>query len=167
MDHLNPMYRMRKTKRQRCEAGQALVETALTFPLLLLLFIGGAELARVAYAAIEVANAAKAGVAYGSQNTATAADTTGIQTAATTDAGDLAATLTTTPTVSGSCSNTAVLCTGAGGTCTNTDCSDTGDHIETTLKVKTSAPFDPLIHLPGLPTSFTLEGQAVQKVLPQ
>jgi Flp pilus assembly protein TadG len=149
------------------ERGQALVETALVFPLLILLLLGTAELARVAYAAIEVANAAKAGVAYGAQNTATSSDTTGIQTAALIDANDLAATLSTTVTVTGVCSNPAVLCTGAGSTCTNSDCSDAGDHIENILTVSTSASFDPLIHLPGLPNTYPLHGQAVQKVLPQ
>jgi Flp pilus assembly protein TadG len=149
------------------EGGQALVETALTFPLLILLLVGAAELARVAYASIEVSNAAKAGVAYGAQNTITAADTTGIQTAATNDAGDLSATLTTTPSIAGSCSNTAHSCTGAGGTCTNTDCSDAGDHIENTLTVRTSATFDPGIRLPGIPTTYALHGQAVQRILPQ
>src|ERR1700722_3248322 len=87
------------------ERGQALVETALVFPILILLLLGAAELARVAYASIEAANAARAGVAYGSQNLGTSADTTGIQNAASTDAGDLSATLTTTATVTGPCSN--------------------------------------------------------------
>jgi Flp pilus assembly protein TadG len=149
------------------ERGQALVETALVFPILILLLVGGAELARVAFAAIEVANAARAGVAYGAQNTATSADTTGIQNAAISDAGDMAASLTTTATVTGTCSNPSVLCTGTGSTCVNTDCSDAGDHIENILTVTTTASFDPDIHLPGIPTTYALHGQAIQKVLPQ
>ena len=149
------------------ERGQALVETALVFPILILLLLGAGELARVAYASIEVANAARAGVAYGAQNFGTSVDKTGIQNAASTDAGDLSATLTTTAAITGVCSNPAVSCTGTGSTCTNTDCSDAGDHIEHILTVTTSASFDPLIHLPGIPTSYSLHGQSVQKVLPQ
>jgi Flp pilus assembly protein TadG len=149
------------------ERGQALVETALVFPLLMLLLLGTAELARVAYAAIEVANAARAGAAYGAQNIGTSADTTGIQTAALTDAGDLSATLTTTVAVTGTCSNPSYSCTGTGSTCTNTDCSDTGDHIENILTLTTSANFDPLIHLPGIPTTYPLHGRSVEKILPQ
>ena len=163
--------RIRISKSRRscsvAERGQALVETALVFPILILLLLGAAELARVAYASIEVANAARAGVAYGSQNLGTSADTTGIQNAASTDAGDLSATLTTTATVTGTCSNPNVFCTGSGSTCTNTDCSDAGDHIENILTVTTSATFDPVIHLPGIPTTYSLQGQSVQKVLPQ
>ena len=60
------------------EAGGALVETALTAPVLVLLVLGAVEFARVACAAIEVTNAARAGVAYGAQNGGTASDTPGI-----------------------------------------------------------------------------------------
>jgi Flp pilus assembly protein TadG len=163
---INGKQRGLKAKRPCGEAGAAIVETALVMPILILLLVGAVELARVAYAAIEVSNAAKAAVAYGAQGTTQLLDTTGIQTAATNDAGDLAATLTTTPTVSGICSSGA-SCTGANSTCTNTDCATPGDHIEWTLKVNTSATFNPLIHLAGLPTTFSLKGQAVQKVLPR
>jgi Flp pilus assembly protein TadG len=148
------------------EAGQALVETALTMPILVLLLVGAAELARVAYAAVEVSNAAKAAVAYGARTPTQSTDTPGMQTAALADAGDLAATLTTTPTTAGICSSGA-SCTGTGGSCKNSDCSTPGDHIETILTVQTSATFDPLIHLPGIPTTFALDGQAVQTVMPK
>ena len=157
----------RKQRGPIAERGQALAEVGLLFPLLILLFAGSAELARVAYASIEVANAAKAGVAYGAQNIGTSSDTTGIQNAAASDAGDMAASLTTAATVTGACSNPSILCTGSGSTCVNTDCSDAGDHIENILTVTTTANFDPLIHLPGLQTTYALHGQAVQKVLPQ
>jgi Flp pilus assembly protein TadG len=146
------------------DSGQALVETALTLPLLVLILIGAAEFARIAYAAIEVSNAARAGAAYGASSIAAAADSSGIQTAAALDAGDLTSTLTTTATTSGICSS-GNSCTGANSTCSNTDCSTPGDHIETVVTVKTSVTFDPLIHLPGIPTTFTLKGQAVQKCL--
>ncbi len=53
------------------ETGGALVETALTLPLLVTLTLGSVELARVAYTSIEVANAAKAAVSYGAQNLTT------------------------------------------------------------------------------------------------
>jgi Flp pilus assembly protein TadG len=149
------------------EAGTALVETALVFPILILLLAGAAAIAQATYAAIEVSNAARAGVAYGAQSVSQSADTTGIQTAAANDAGDLSATLTTTPTVTGICSS-GNSCTGANSTCTNSDCTTVpGDHIEWTLTVKTSAKFNPVIPVPGISGSLTLKGQAVQKVLPQ
>jgi Flp pilus assembly protein TadG len=136
--------------------GQALVEVALTAPLLILLLLGAAELGQVAFAAIEVANAASAGVQYGAQTTITASDTTGIQTAASDDASNLTG-LTATSSFTCICSN------GSASTCLPTDCSTS--NIEEILTVKTQASVTPLIHLPGLPRPFTLRGQAVQKVI--
>lgn len=136
------------------EAGQALLETALVFPLLITLLVGTAEMARVAYAAIEVANAARAGAQYGAQSGYTANDTTGITTAAANDAANLTG-LTTTTSYSCVCSD------GSASTCQPTDC--TNSMIEQTLTVNTQVTFDPVIHLPGLPTTYTLKGQAIQK----
>ena len=138
------------------ETAQALIETALSLPLLMLLLVGAVEFARVAFASIEVSTAAMAGVQYGAQTAATAGDTTGIQTAATNDAQNI--TLGTT-TVSHSC----ICSNGSASTCLPTDCSTS--NIETILTVKTQASFDPGIHVIGLPKTFTLYGQAVQKVL--
>lgn len=142
--------------RARRDKGQALVELALSFPILVFLFVGAAEFARVVYASIEVSNAAMAGVSYGAQSPTTAADTTGIQTAVANDAQDL----TLSPaTVSKSC----ICSDGSASTCLSTDCSTS--NIETILTVQTQATIDPGIHLPGFATTYTLQGQAVQKVL--
>lgn len=138
------------------DRGGAVVELALTVPLLALMLVGAAEFARLEYAGVEVSNAAMAGVQYGSQNAATAADTTGIGTAAQNDAPNI--TLgTTTATKSCICSD------GSASTCQRTDCSSS--NIETVLTVETQGTFDPLIHLPGLPTTYTLHGEAIQEVL--
>jgi len=136
------------------EAGQALVETALIFPILMTLLLGTAELARVAYAAIEVANAARAGAQYGAQSGFTASDTTGIATAAANDAANLTG-LSTTSSYACVCSD------GSASTCQPTDC--TNSRIEQTLTVNTQVTIDPIIHLHGLPTTYTLKGQAIQQ----
>ncbi|HZL52764.1 MAG TPA: TadE family protein [Terracidiphilus sp.] len=142
--------------RMRGEGGQALVELALSMPLLLVILLGAAEFARMEYAGIEVADAAMAGVQYGAQEPNTAADTTGIQAAARGDAPDI--TLgTTTASISCICSD------GSASTCLSTDCSTSA--IEQILTVKTQATLTPVIHVPGLPATFALHGQAVQKVL--
>jgi Flp pilus assembly protein TadG len=70
-------------------AGAAMVELVVIAPLLLLVMLGMVEAGRAGNLAITVANAARAGVAYGAQNHTTAGDTAGMQTAATGDA-DLA-----------------------------------------------------------------------------
>lgn len=139
------------------QAGGALIETALTVPLLIILVLGAVELAQVAYASIEVANAARAGVAYGAQNGGTAGDTTGITYAATHDAANVPSLTVGTPTISYICSD------GTAATGLPTDCSNS--HIEEILTVTTQATVSSIVHLPGLPNSYTLYGQATEKCL--
>ena len=141
------------------DAGQALVELALTIPLLLLLLLGAVELARAAYASVEVTNAASAAVRYGAQNRTTAQDFPGMQLAAQNDAANITLT-STTPARTCSCSDG----TQSGSSCAGFRCTDGAATMET-LTVMTTANFDTLVHLPGLPTTFTLRGYAVQKVL--
>jgi Flp pilus assembly protein TadG len=162
------------------EQGQALVETALTLPLLLALIVGATELARVAYMSIEVANAAEAAAVYGSQNGGTAVDfdnssqgtnAGGMQLKAQQDASDLyksgtATNFTTTVTTVCQCEPKTSGVTPTTVSCTdNTTCTAANLQMETILSVATSATFDPLIHVPGLPSAYTLHGLAVQKVL--
>jgi Flp pilus assembly protein TadG len=137
------------------DKGGALVELAFTVPILALLLLGVAEIAQVEYVSIEVSDAAMAGVQYGATNPSTAADTTGIQTAAQNDSPDI--TLGTTN-VSHSC----ICSNGSASTCQPTDCQ--GSNIETILTVQTQTTVDPLLSVPGLPTQYTLYGQATQKV---
>lgn len=137
-------------------SGQALLEAALTLSVLSLLLIGAVEFGKVAYASIEVTRAAKAGVQYGCSSTTAATDTTGIAAAAAYEASDIPG-LTTTSSVSCSCAN------GGASTCLNTDCP--GSDIVVTLTVHTTATYNPGIHLPGLPATYTLHGVAVQQVL--
>jgi len=77
-------------RRHRTRA-QASVELALGLPLLLMMFLVVVETGRAFYIAISLANAARAGVQYGSQNLSTAADNAGMQAAATNDAPNLVA----------------------------------------------------------------------------
>jgi Flp pilus assembly protein TadG len=141
------------------QAGSALVEFALTMPILTALILGSAELGQMTYASVEVENAARAGVSYGCQTSATAGDTAGIQNAASADAPDI----TLGPT---SVSTSCICSNGSGaasGACVSTSC--TTSQPETILTVQTQATLTPFVRAPGLPGSFTLHGQAVQKVL--
>jgi len=140
---------------RRGERGQSLVETALVFPVLVVMLVGSAEMARVVGASIAVANAAKAGAQYATENGFTAQDSTGIATAASNEASNL--TVTTTSSWACVCSD------GSSSTCKNTDCSTS--HIEETVTVNTQATVTPTIQLPGLPKSFTVKGLAIQRVV--
>lgn len=138
------------------ETGSALTEAALVMPLFLTLLLGAVECGLASYSAVEVQNAALAGVQYGAQSPAYDADTTGIQTAASNDAPNINLGSTT---VSHSC----ICSDGSASTCLSTDCSTS--HMETILTVKTQTTFHSGLSVPGLPASFTLYGQAVQKVM--
>lgn len=145
------------------EAGQALVELAVTMPLLIALLFGATELGSVTFEAIELTNSARAAVQYGAQTPITAADTAGILAAAKQDAYDLAksnGTTSFTATVSNSC-----ICSNgsAAASCAISSCPTS--QLEQVLSVQTSATFTPMIHVPNLPMSFTLHGSAVQRVL--
>jgi Flp pilus assembly protein TadG len=143
----------------RKERGQALTELALVLPVLMAILLSVAEMARVAYAAIEVSNAARAAVQYGDQNATTAADTAGMRTAASDDAANLAS-ITTTVTTDYVCSSSTSW---SGMSTTPPTCS--GSKVQTILVVDTQATVNPLIHVWGLPTSYTVNGQAIQECL--
>ncbi|HEX5234263.1 MAG TPA: TadE/TadG family type IV pilus assembly protein [Silvibacterium sp.] len=163
---------------KRGDAGQSLVEIALTMPLLVLLLAGGAEFACLAYSAIEVSNAAKAAVQYGGQNGATATDNSGAQSGMqnainseiTTVPGLSAVTLNSVTTTLTCADGTVPADGNTGGPYSNTDCVTSGGATET-LAVTTTATFtpwmlvNPLLKVCGIPTSFTLTGKATQVVL--
>lgn len=146
----------------REDKGQAFIELALILPIFLLLLVGTAEVGRLAYASIEVSNAARAGVAYAAQSHTTAQDTANIQAAANSDSPDVPG-LIATPTYSCSCeSSTGVM--GTAGSCTGIstapDSCPSPSRIVLYVKVTTTATVDTAFHFPGLPASFTLRGSA-------
>jgi len=146
----------------RGDTGQSLVELALMFPIFIILLVGAAEFGRLAYAAIEVSNAARAGASYGSLSRGRAADLANVELVATTDAANLTG-------VTAVATNFCACSTGGTITCftaLTTSCPSPARVIDY-LQVNTTASFDPLFHLPGLPTTFTLTGQAIMRVADQ
>lgn len=157
---------------RRSEA-QSIVEVALSVPLLCLLLVGGAEFARLAYAAIEVSNAAKAAVQYAGQNQSYIADTTGMQNAINsevTNVPGLGGASLQSATTTASCSDGTMPTDGnTGGPYSSGDCS--GSTLMVSVAVTTTATFtpgsvvNPFLKVCSLPTSFTLTGYANQVVL--
>ena len=149
------------------EEGGALVETAFSVSLLMVLLLGAVEFGRLAYAAIQVNSAAKAAAQYGAQSRTTAADISGMTSAAQTEYfGGTALQLTSPTATSGtscSCADTGAVANCATNSVTAPACP--GSVMEVTITVQTQASFNPLFHVPGLPNSFTLTGTAKQKVL--
>src|SRR6266852_3787293 len=70
----------------RTDRGSAMIELAVALPIVILLSIGVADLARIYYTSITVANAARAGAAFGAD---TAATDSAMTVAAQNDAGSL------------------------------------------------------------------------------
>jgi Flp pilus assembly protein TadG len=140
----------------RSESGQSLVETAMAVSLCGVLMLGAAEFGRLAYAGIEISDAARVGVEYGSQSHGTANDTANMQTAAGQDAPDVS-NLKLTATHFCQCADGT-----ASAACATTDC---GGRPLLYVQVVTSASVDPLIYVPGLPKSYALSGKAVMRVV--
>lgn len=145
-----------KRSRRLGESGQALIEAAIAAPLFFVLLMGAAELARVAYAAIEIQNAAEEVALYGAQTQGSvlgnsAAGNAAATQVAQTDAGNLTG-------VSASMSYGHYCSDGTAADSKTYACA-TG-YPETSVNVITAVSFDPLIHIPGLPSKFNLIGNA-------
>lgn len=153
--------RMRQNRANDDECGQALVELALTMSILVVMLLGAVQMGLLAYAAIEVANSAKAAAQYGAQNPGTSVDTATMQTLAVNEAKDYGINLNKPIGVTH-----ATGCAKAGAVSTTiTGCSAGGGYLVQTITVTTSAQVTPLIRLPGLGPTFTVYGSDVQEVL--
>ena len=136
----------------------SVLELALLVPIFSAFVIGSAQFGLLCYTSIEVSQAARAGVAYGSQSSTTASDTTGMQTAATNAAPNIAG-MTATASQFWVCSNSMSYHYTAAPTCT------TGNHSIHYVQVNTSVAANPPFHLSEHPTSYTLTGLAIMRVL--
>jgi Flp pilus assembly protein TadG len=136
------------------DIGQALIELALVLPIFILLLVGAVEVGYLAYASIEVASAARAGVAYAAQNHTTAADITNITLAAKNDVSQDLKNLSVTVSQSCTCSD------GTSITCATATACLSPAITNVTVQVQTSAPVNTIFNFPGIPSSVTLGGYA-------
>ena len=134
----------------RRQRGQSLVEFALVLPILLLVLVGTIEIGRFSYYSILVSNAARAGAVYGAQNLATAADFTGIQTAAKNDGQNVAGLTIDTPVVFCGCTNASLTtaCPASGCALPN--------HPLVYIQVTARGSFNALFSYPGVPASINV-----------
>jgi Flp pilus assembly protein TadG len=142
------------------EEGSALVELALSMPVLLIMLLGAAEFARLAYASIEVVNAAHAAAVYASSSHAALSDSTGITNAAGTDSGNLTgsnAIQVTSVSSACSCSDTGVSPSSCAD---NSTCFNAHAAMITTVTVQTRSTYAPVIRIPGSALSFNLYGNS-------
>lgn len=147
------------------DAGQGTLELALCLPIFVLVILGGAEIANLAWASVQVNNAARAGAAYGSISRTNAASNGpggGITLAAKNEAPQLTSLQVT--------SSQLCYCVTGGApaalTCDSNALSNCASPavIEVAVQVNTSANVTPLIRYPGLPASYTVHAQATMGV---
>ena len=153
----------RTARKWHGQRGVALVEFAVAIPLLILLLLGAAELGRYAYFSIIVANAARAGAQYGSQNGTTALDSLGIQTAAQNDGTNGISALTVSTNPSCWCWD--------GTTYTSTPCSlplncATGHAVEF-IAVTVSGTAHSIMKYPLLPSTLPVSATTTMRVVGQ
>jgi Flp pilus assembly protein TadG len=140
------------------EAGTSVVEFAILAPVFIFLLIGLIEVGRYTYFGTLAANAARAGVQYGSQSMQTYADNTGMQNAALNDGQNV-------PNLAAAASHKCVL------SGTNTSC-PIGVAAPATnwvyyVEVDTSGTFQPLMQYPGIPRPLQVNAKAVMRVVNQ
>ncbi len=151
------------------ETGQSLLEFALMLPVMILLMVGVADIGRAIFYSVTAANAATAGVEYGSQDTLHAQGQAGstMKQAAVDDGNGFVKLADTTSAHGCRCDD------GTGLSCTNpiplADCTTIvcgGQPVIECVQVTTHETFSPLFQWPGLPTSYTANGNAVMRVRP-
>ncbi|HEY1581203.1 MAG TPA: TadE/TadG family type IV pilus assembly protein [Terracidiphilus sp.] len=153
---------------QSDERGSAFVELALALPMLSIILLGAAEFARLAYAAIEVTNAAHAAAVYAATSVANVTFdsggnpqiTTGMSNAASADSPNLvggnAVSVTAVQTTCQCTDGTSVACTDS------STCQGKSTGMITTVTITTRSTFSPLISLPRWKPTFTLQGKSSQ-----
>jgi Flp pilus assembly protein TadG len=150
------MTMLKKVRRSvRADGGSAIAEMAVIAPLVVLLLVGLIEVGRFAQYSIVVGNAARAGVQYGSQNLSTAADLTGMQSAALSDAQNISG-LSATATQFCRCAD------GTSSTCQSGDCATS--HRLVFVQIDATGTFASLLRMPYVPTSQTITSRAVMRV---
>jgi Flp pilus assembly protein TadG len=150
-------------RRRRNEAGSALVELAVSLPLLLLIFFGTADFARVIYLGNALTNAARAGAQFGSvsKTSASASNISNIQSTA--QAAFPSAQPITAVVLTPEC-----FCETEDAVATLTLCSVTtctgGRHFTTYVTVTTTATFSRVTPFPGIPSTVAMSRTARMRV---
>src|SRR5258707_587749 len=160
IDNLNPEELMPKRlviRLRKDRKGSSFIETAILIPMLLVVCCGTMDFARVVYAGIEIANAARAGVQYGALTPGNSGDTAGMIQAAVNDASDLGIS-----NVTATARNFCGCNSGTGEVaCSDTSCGTTPSGY---VSVTTNYTFNTTLHFPGLPQTVLLARTAKMRV---
>ena len=138
--------------RKKGMKGQSTVEMGLLVPTVVLLLVIVGDWARVFYAAIEVANAARAGVQYGAQSHVTAINYDSIKQAALNDGQNISG---LSATAADFC-----MCSGIKVACSPAQCSQP----QLFVQVTTTAAFTTILNYPGIQSPIPLKSTAIMEV---
>ena len=151
-----------------CESGNALIELAASLPLYLVLILGTAEIANLAWASVQVNNAARAAAAYASQSRANS--TPGnvyIGLAAQSEAPKFI----TTPSTQVTSTQVCYCISGGSPGAADPGCANTNlgscpspEIIQVAAQINVQAPVTPIVHYPGLPATYNVSSQATMWV---
>jgi Flp pilus assembly protein TadG len=149
---------MKRIRNSRGRRGNAIIEFTILFPVMLLMLFGTMDFARVFFAGIGIANAARAGVQYGALSPGKAGDSSGIQAAALADAAAQGLTGVTAS------ANRYCSCTGSSSTvsCSTGTCSGQtpNGYVEATVQYT----YNSVLRYPGLPDALTISRTARMRV---
>jgi Flp pilus assembly protein TadG len=152
----------------RDDAGSSLIEVALIVCFLgLPMMVGTGEMGLVVYDSIQIQNAAHTGAQYAMQSPTAAADTVHIQLAAQGDAPSIGTALTAAPTVYYVCASSinGTHYTGSNALANATSaCVGGVNHPLQFVQVTATASITPGLHLPGLPTAFSVSSTSAMEV---
>ncbi|HEX5069278.1 MAG TPA: TadE/TadG family type IV pilus assembly protein [Vicinamibacterales bacterium] len=157
---------MKRLGRFRSETGGALVELAVALPVLLVVFAGTTDLARVFYTAMALTDAARAGAQYGAFNAAQSSDTATMQTTATSATGVSGITAVATRLCQCATDAGVFSATATANDCTSPDATACpGKHRVITVTVTTSKTFTTVMGgFPAIPSSISLTRTATMRV---
>ena len=150
------------TPNSSAQRGAALVELALTLPLLLVLLFAAADFARIYYVATELTDAARAGTQFGAKSLGTSTDTAGMAAAANAAVNVSLGSVTPLPLCY--CALDAGTAMSSASCASGTTCAS-GSHHTVWVKVTVTKVFSPVTRIPGIPASITLTRSAMQRVL--
>jgi Flp pilus assembly protein TadG len=161
------------SQRWRRDRGAAMVELALSLPLLVLVLVGAADFGRAFYTAIELVAASRAGAAFGAHSAANSSDSSGIRIAAATAAPNIGLEATAAaipdagqyPVCASNDTGTAIFTPQASPATCSSACSGSTDHMVCFVKVTTTKAFTLISsYAPGVPRTILLTRTAYQIV---
>jgi len=149
-------------RRWGAETGSALVELAVALPVLVVLFVGTIDFARVFYTSMALTNSARAGVQYGAHNAIRSSDAPGMILTAQNATG--VGGITAVPSRTCQCATEAGVFDVAPISCASTCTSP--KHVVVTVTVTTSKTFTIIMSgVPGIPGSVSLSRTATMRVM--